>query len=237
MRFRRHAMGMSLCLVVAAVLAADADGPAGKRLDNARVDIHDFPPPAEAQPAFSYPLPSGVTQAEALAMRAAAAHLPAAAPVVVKTVAERTGGALFASGQAELTSAARVELDALAAGLRGKPGLKIAIAGHTDNQRLSTRSKRIFGDNRGLSEARSLAVATYLKAQPGIEAAQISIEGHGESKPVAGNETADGMASNRRVEIRAWHDEIAVAPAPTIVAPAPAPVSYTHLTLPTSDLV
>ena len=222
MKSRHDAAAIAIGLAFTAAYAGEAVEAAGKRVDNARVDIHKLSSPAEVQPEFAYPLPSGVARTEAFAMRAAAARLPAAAPVVAKTIAERTGGALFASGQAQLTPAARAELDALAAGLRGKPGLKIAIAGHTDNQRPSARLKKIYRDNKELSEARALAVAAHLKKQPGIEAAGISIEGYGEGKPVARNDTADGMASNRRVEIRAWHDEIAVPPTPTLAAPAAA---------------
>jgi outer membrane protein OmpA-like peptidoglycan-associated protein len=223
MKFRRHALVLVLGLAFAVVHAEEAGEAAGRRVDNARVDIHDVSSPSEVQPNFAYPLPSGVTHAEALAMRAGAAHLPMAVPAVARTIEERAGGALFESGQSELTAAARSELDALVTALRGKPGLKIAIAGHTDNQRLSARSKKVYGDNKGLSEARSLAVAAYLKAQLGIEAARIGIEGHGEDKPVAANDTADGMRRNRRVEIRVWHDEIAVPPAPTFVAPTSPP--------------
>lgn len=224
MKLRRHAIAIAIGVACSVIHAEEVVHLAGKRADIARVDIHRVPAPAEVQPDFAYPLPSGVTRPEALAMRAGAARLPAVAPLLVKTIEERSSGALFESGRAELTPAARTELDMLMTSLRGKPGLKIAISGHTDSQRLSLRTKKLYGDNQGLSEARSLIVAAYLKAQLGIEAVQISIEGHGESRPVAGNDNADNMSRNRRVELRAWFDMPLPPPAP-IPAPVAPPVA------------
>lgn len=217
MTFHRHTIALALSLAFASAHSQDADEKNGKRIDHARVDLHAIPAPAEVQPDFAYPLPSGVTRTEALSMRAAVASLPSAAPALQKRIDERTSGALFASGKADITAESRAALDALIAEIKGKPGLRIAIAGHTDNQRLSPAAKKIFGNNQGLSEARSLAVASYLKQGLGIEAARIAIEGHGESTPVSGNDTPDGMARNRRVELRVWFD---VAPLP---APLPLP--------------
>jgi outer membrane protein OmpA-like peptidoglycan-associated protein len=72
--------------------------------------------------------------------------------------------------------------------------LRIEIQGHTDN----TGSPEY---NKELSEKRANAVKEYLVAQ-GLEAAKISIQGLGETQPVASNDTEEGRAQNRRVEIK-----------------------------------
>jgi OOP family OmpA-OmpF porin len=72
--------------------------------------------------------------------------------------------------------------------------LRIEIQGHTDN----TGSPAY---NKELSEKRANAVREYLIAQ-GIGAAKISIQGLGETQPVASNDTEEGRAQNRRVEIK-----------------------------------
>ena len=182
------------------------DATKGIRIDNARVDSHNVPPPGEVLPETPYPLPSGVTREEAQAMRAANASLPRRAPDAREALSEHEVGALFASGKAELTDTARKNLDTLATRLAGKPGLRIAVVGHTDDQRLSPNARRLFKDNQGLSEARALAVADYLMRTLGLPASQVAMRGEGEAAPVADNGSPDGMAQNRRVEITLWFE-------------------------------
>ena len=70
----------------------------------------------------------------------------------------------------------------------------VDVDGHTDST----------GDdsyNFGLSQRRALAVADYLNGQ-GVDGRRFSVVGFGESRPIASNDTADGRAANRRVEIR-----------------------------------
>ncbi|ONF96524.1 OmpA family protein [Sphingomonas jeddahensis] len=70
----------------------------------------------------------------------------------------------------------------------------IDVYGHTD----STGSDAY---NQGLSERRAQAVANYL-AGHGVENARIGTRGFGETQPIATNETEEGRAANRRVEIK-----------------------------------
>ncbi len=70
----------------------------------------------------------------------------------------------------------------------------VDVYGHTD----STGSDSY---NQGLSERRAQSVANYL-AGHGVESARIGTRGFGETQPIASNETEDGRASNRRVEIK-----------------------------------
>lgn len=204
----------------------------GKRVDNARQVRVAMPPPSEQVPqGFAYALPSGVTRADAQAMRAASATLPQAPAQQAVALTEQSG-ALFVSGQADLTAAALTALDAVVAQLRGKPGVRIAVVGHTDSQRLAPATKRRFTDNQGLSEARALAVASYLRQGLGLPAEAVAMRGKGESMPVASNANPQGMGQNRRVEITLWWEEVqapVALPAPVAAAPghACAPVGAT----------
>ena len=74
------------------------------------------------------------------------------------------------------------------------PDSHIQVSGHTD----STGGAAV---NRNLSRARADNVAKFLIDVGGIQASRIMVEGYGEDRPVASNETADGRAANRRVEI------------------------------------
>ena len=73
------------------------------------------------------------------------------------------------------------------------PNLKFKIEGHTD-------STGAPATNNELSLKRAISVRDYLIGQK-IRASQIDAEGLGSSRPEADNETADGRARNRRVEI------------------------------------
>jgi outer membrane protein OmpA-like peptidoglycan-associated protein len=220
MNTRRHALAIAISLAFASAYSQETNDKSGKRIDNARVDFHPVPAPAEVQSDFAWPLPSGITRSDVQSMRAAVASLPAAAPDARKTIDERSSGALFDSGKADLTAEWRRSLDALINEIKGRPGLRIAVVGHTDNQRLAPETKRLFGTNQGLSEARSVAVANYLRQALDLAPAQIAIEGDGDSKPVTDNATPQGMARNRRVELRVWFDV-----PPALARPAPRPAS------------
>ena len=90
-------------------------------------------------------------------------------------------------------NARRVLLD-VANALKQQAGLDVAVEGHTDS---------LGSDdyNQKLSQRRANAVIAYL-VQQGIDATRLKAVGHGESRPVASNETADGREQNRRVEFK-----------------------------------
>jgi len=224
MKFRTHAIAVAAGLLCAGVSTWAATEVSGKRIDNGRIDLFSVPPPAEVQPAIAYPMPSGVTREEAAGMKARAAQTPQAVAAVNKALEEAGGLSLFVSGKADLTPPARAAIESLAAEIRSKgaaaAGMRIAVVGHTDNQRLAPDTKRIFKDNQGLSEARALAVAAYLKQLLNNPAITYSIRGEGENKPLASNATPEGMARNRRVELRVWFQ-----PAVPAAAPVPPPAA------------
>ncbi len=219
-RYRMKSLSLATLAALAAfpALAPAGDSDPGRRIDNGRVDLHPIGAQAEVAPFRDFPLPSGVSRSDLAAMHSAQAALPARSPEVRATLDDEGLGALFASGRANLSEAARRRLDTMANALRGKPGLRLSIVGHTDDQRLSANARRHFRDNQGLSQARALAVAVYLRHSLALESAHIAIAGHGESQPVASNRLPEGMARNRRVEVSAWHEE-----APAQVAPLTPP--------------
>ncbi len=104
-----------------------------------------------------------------------------------------SGEVLFEYAQAELRPTARRRLQAVAEALRSQPDAQIVIEGFTD----SRGSDRY---NEELSQRRAEAVRQFLIAQ-GIEMSRLRAVGRGESEPVATNDTPDGRANNRRVEI------------------------------------
>jgi len=77
--------------------------------------------------------------------------------------------------------------------IRKFPKAEVSIEGHTD----AAGSDDV---NQKLSESRSLAVAEYLMANMGVEL-PVSSQGFGESRPVASNETPEGRAKNRRIDV------------------------------------
>ena len=94
----------------------------------------------------------------------------------------------FAFDSADLTGDAQNYLSGIAAALTGK---SLTAHGHTD----STGTESY---NMGLSERRAQSVADYLMGQ-GVS--DINTVGHGETDPVASNDTEEGRAMNRRVDI------------------------------------
>lgn len=98
----------------------------------------------------------------------------------------------FAFDSSELENESFIELNKLLQFLRENPVLKVRINGHTDN--IGTHEYNIK-----LSEQRSKAVVNYLLGK-GIQPAQISFRGFGNTLPVESNDTPEGRAKNRRTE-------------------------------------
>jgi len=110
-----------------------------------------------------------------------------AAPIVL-------AGVSFLSGSAKLTLSSQGPLDRVVAALRERPDLRVVIEGHTDN--VGSREANIR-----LSKARADAVGAYLVSK-GIDARRLGTVGLGPDQPVASNDTAEGRAQNRRVQLR-----------------------------------
>lgn len=102
-------------------------------------------------------------------------------------------GILFGFDSDRLLADAEANLTELASSLEEYPGTNLLIVGHTD----ATGSDSY---NQALSERRAQAAARFLSAR-GVDGDRIEQRGLGETEPVASNETEDGRALNRRVEV------------------------------------
>jgi outer membrane protein OmpA-like peptidoglycan-associated protein len=110
-----------------------------------------------------------------------------------------SSGILFDVDKSNLKDPYKGELAQLATILNKYEDTNILLAGHTD----STGSEEY---NLQLSRRRAESVANYLAIQ-NVNRARFATEGFGETDPVAGNETAEGRAQNRRVEVAIWANE------------------------------
>jgi OOP family OmpA-OmpF porin len=117
----------------------------------------------------------------------------AAAPPGMCAGRIRLRGIEFGFDKANIDDAGAVVLDAAASTLAGCPEVTVQIDGHTDS--IGTE---VY--NQGLSERRAGAVKGYFQGQ-GISSERMNAEGHGESSPLMSNETSEGRARNRRVEL------------------------------------
>jgi OOP family OmpA-OmpF porin len=105
-----------------------------------------------------------------------------------------SAGALFDFNKDELKAEGRAQLDALAARIGGNAKITdVKIIGHTDSVGAESY-------NQQLSVRRATTVRDYL-ASKGVDSGLMSVSGMGESSPVADNQTAEGRAKNRRVEV------------------------------------
>jgi chemotaxis protein MotB len=104
---------------------------------------------------------------------------------------------LFDSGKTELKEAGQAALTQLATALTSVGNRDFLIAGHTDN--VPIRSKR-FRNNWELSTARAVEVVTFL-TENGMKSTNVGAAGFGEFDPVGDNNSDEGRAQNRRIEI------------------------------------
>jgi outer membrane protein OmpA-like peptidoglycan-associated protein len=109
------------------------------------------------------------------------------------TIITLAGNVLFETGKATLLPAARSTLGDLAKALVRMKAKSIVIEGYTDNTGTDKR-------NATVSQARAEAVLGYFASQ-GISAEKMKAVGKGNTNPIAKNTTAEGRATNRRVEI------------------------------------
>jgi chemotaxis protein MotB len=106
--------------------------------------------------------------------------------------------ALFTSARADIEPAAIPLLTELAATLREVGDARIAVEGHTDDQPVLGGT---FDSNWDLAAARANAVTRFLLEQ-GFAPDRLHSVSFADTRPVADNETTDGRAANRRVELQ-----------------------------------
>ncbi len=110
-----------------------------------------------------------------------------------------SGDLLFASGKTDLLQTGYDVIQKAAMAIRAKfPNSMIQIAGHTDN--VKVRPHATYKDNQELSLLRAQSVMAYL-IKTGMNPNLLSAVGYGDTKPIASNDTPEGKAKNRRVEL------------------------------------
>jgi outer membrane protein OmpA-like peptidoglycan-associated protein len=183
-------------------------------------------------PSVEYRRPDEMVVVSAPAAVPATRELP-----VIDNRAETSPAMLpqFPSGRDLLSVPEHEALVALAQRLADKPGLRMRFTGHADVQGMTPDTKRRYGNNQGLSEARAKEVVAYLKAQPGMANVPMETLGKGDTQSVnecdarhayAGNrrDMADYkacLAPNRRVEIEIWYDQQVGVKTETLAAAVP----------------
>jgi outer membrane protein OmpA-like peptidoglycan-associated protein len=154
--------------------------------------IAKAPPKPVPAPVAAVPAPAPAVTPPA--KKAPAPSTPVAVPPKPKMIIILKG-ANFGFDSANLTPEARALLNEQAVILERKPTIKVKIAGHAD-----TSGPEAY--NQGLSERRAKAVKAYFISK-GIAPDRLIPIGYGESRPIATNDTREGRANNRRVELKA----------------------------------
>jgi len=103
-------------------------------------------------------------------------------------------GILFDTGKTDVKPESGPALQEVAKMLKANPKLKVYVVGHTDNV-------GALAANMDLSKRRAASVVSTLTTKYGVPAAQLDAIGDGPSAPVASNDSEDGRALNRRVEL------------------------------------
>ena len=108
---------------------------------------------------------------------------------------------LFESGKATITPEGKKILTKVGEILKNVQGRQIRVIGHTDNISIMPEYRYKFPSNWELSAARAAAVVRHFQKKVGLDPRNLEAAGHSFYKPIASNETEEGRAQNRRVNI------------------------------------
>src|SRR5947208_12139938 len=103
----------------------------------------------------------------------------------------------------DFTTRVRQALD----NMRDKQGVTVRFIGYTDDAPLTGRDEQTYGNHLSLSKARAQRIALAMQEKLGLPGSAIESDGRGDSHPVAANETVQGRALNRRIEVEFWYDD------------------------------
>ena len=106
---------------------------------------------------------------------------------------------LFKSGSWAVGSEGRQAIEQLGSVLAENPDIAVLIEGHTDN--VPYQGNGQIAGNWDLSTKRATAIVTILRENASINAENLTAAGRGEFAPVATNDTPEGKAKNRRIEV------------------------------------
>jgi chemotaxis protein MotB len=104
---------------------------------------------------------------------------------------------LFPPGSATISKAGKTGLKKIAAAMKNVSGRAFYVAGNTDNKPIKTKQ---FPSNWELSTARAVAVVHFFQAE-GVDPKSLGAAGFASYHPIASNDTAEGRARNRRIDI------------------------------------
>jgi len=166
------------------------DNPAGSEFLNALARVNNC---GSVRPAENLRTASAISSFTSGIVTGTAPRPPAVAAGAPCEGVMRLRGVEFALDSAVVTDSSKVVLDTAADELRRCPNRIIKVDGYTD----STGTEQY---NMGLSKRRANSVRSYLESQ-GVRGSQLEPRGFGESDPIAPNDTRDGRARNRRVEL------------------------------------
>ncbi|HEY8157776.1 MAG TPA: OmpA family protein [Methylobacter sp.] len=107
------------------------------------------------------------------------------------------GGGTFRPGKIDISDAALATIENFVGEISASKGSRVIIEGHTDN--IPTGKLNI--DNKDLSLRRARAIANILVSR-GVSPDRISAIGYGDARPIDSNDTEEGRAKNRRVEVK-----------------------------------
>ncbi|MDI9799947.1 OmpA family protein [Citrobacter koseri] len=119
---------------------------------------------------------------------------PKPQPKPVPKIVRLDSMSLFDSGKSVLKTGSTKMLVNSLVGIKARPGWLIVVAGHTDN----TGNAQL---NQTLSQNRAEAVRDWMRDTGDVPESCFAVQGYGASRPIATNDTPDGRALNRRVEI------------------------------------
>ncbi|MCR5083245.1 MAG: flagellar motor protein MotB [Parasporobacterium sp.] len=114
------------------------------------------------------------------------------------------GATLFNSGASDIAEEAIPIVNKVGRVLQHYPDSNIEVIGHTDSTPIVNFS--VYADNIDLSFARAKTVAKYLVNNFDLSIEKMRFSGRGEYEPVASNDTEEGRARNRRVEVRIYNE-------------------------------
>jgi chemotaxis protein MotB len=108
---------------------------------------------------------------------------------------------LFESGSWTVGSDGKKAVDLVGKVLGDNPEISVLIEGHTDNDKITGTIGGGVENNWDLSTKRATAIVNILSANAKIKKENLTAAGRGEFAPLMSNETAEGKAKNRRIEI------------------------------------
>lgn len=108
---------------------------------------------------------------------------------------------LFNSGSYAVNEEGKKAVELVGKVLGDNPDLSVLIEGHTDNDKITGTLTGGIENNWDLSTKRATAIVTILTANPKVNKSNLTAAGRSEFAPLMSNESAEGKAKNRRIEI------------------------------------